>query len=65
MTQETIELTRAVNRLADGLEKVINRLDLIAEAVKEGKEKNPPTPPLKRKAKKPTTTTTRARERGS
>ena len=43
MTQETIELTQAVNRLADGLEKVINRLDLIAEAVKEGKEKNPPT----------------------
>ena len=50
MTQETIELTRAVNRLADGLEKVINRLDLIAEAVKEGKEKNPPCTPLKEKA---------------
>ena len=49
MTQETIELTRAVNRLADGLEKVINRLDLIAEAVKEGKEKNPPCTPLKEK----------------
>ena len=50
MTQETIELTRAVNRLADGLEEVINRLDLIAESVKEGKEKNPPCTPLKEKA---------------
>ena len=54
MKEETIDrLTAATNRLADGLEKVINRLDLIAEAVKEGKEKNPPTPPLKRKTKKP------------
>ena len=44
MKQEITELTRAVNRLADGLEKVINRLDLIAEAVKEGKEKIPPAP---------------------
>ena len=50
MKQEITELTRAVNRLADGLEKVINRLDLIAEAVKEGKEKNPPCTPLKEKA---------------
>ena len=43
MTQETIELTQAVNRLADGLEKVINRLDLIAEAVKEGLAQKPQT----------------------
>ena len=51
MTDETIDrLTAAINRLADGLEEVINRLDLIAGPVKEGKEKNPPCTPLKEKA---------------
>ena len=50
MKDAIIELTRAVNRLADGLGEVIDRLDLIAEVVKEGKEKNPPCTPLKEKA---------------
>ena len=62
MKQEITELTRAVNRLADGLEEVINRLDLIAEAVKEGKEKNPPCTPLKEKAQEKLTIA-RAREK--
>ena len=57
MTQETTELTRAVNRLADGLGKVINRPDLIAEAVKE----ESPTP-LKEKGQENNNNLTRARE---
>ena len=53
MTDETIDrLTAAINRLADGLEEVINRLDLIAGPVKEGKEKNPPCTPLKKDQEK-------------
>ena len=35
----------------------------LAAAIKEGKEENSPTPPIRRKPKKPTTTTTRARAR--
>ena len=50
MKQAIIELTAAVRELA--------------AAIKEGKEENSPTPPIRRKPKKPTTTTTaRARER--
>ena len=49
MKQAIIELTAAVRELA--------------AAIKEGKEENSPTPPIRRKPKKPTTkTTTRARE---
>ena len=48
-----MELARAINRLADAV-----------QGVKEGKEENSPTPPIRRNPKKPTTkTTTRARER--
>jgi hypothetical protein len=50
MKQAIIELTAAVRELA--------------AAIKEGKEENSPTPPIRRKPKKPTTTTTtRARAR--
>lgn len=53
MKQAIIELTRAIERLADAV-----------QGTKEGKEENPPTPPIRRKTKKPTTTTTtRARAR--
>ena len=49
MKQAIIELTAAVRELA--------------AAIKEGKEEKSPTPPIRRKPKKPTTkTTTRARE---
>ena len=47
-----INLTRAVNRLADAV-----------QSVKEGKEEHSPQTPYKEKGKKPTTTTTRARAR--
>ena len=49
MKQAIIELTAAVRELA--------------AAIKEGKEEISPTPPIRRKPKKPTTTTTRAREK--
>lgn len=50
MKQAIIELTAAVRELA--------------AAIKEGKEEKSPTPPIRRKPKKPTTkTTTRAREK--
>ena len=49
MKQAIIELTAAVRELA--------------AAIKEGKEENPPTPPIRRNPKKPTTTPTRAREK--
>ena len=49
MKQAIIELTAAVRELA--------------AAIKEGKEENPPTPPIRRKTKKQTTTKTRARAR--
>ena len=53
MKQTIIELTRAIERLADAV-----------QGTKEGKEENPPTPPIRRNPKKPTTTTTtRARAR--
>ena len=53
MEQAIIELTRAVNRLADAV-----------QSVKEGKEEYSPQTPYKEKGKKPTTTTTtRARAR--
>ena len=53
MKQTIMELTRAIERLADAV-----------QGVKEGKEENSPTPPIRRKPKKPTTTTTtRARAR--
>ena len=64
MTDETIDrLTAAINRLADGLEEVINRLDLIAGPVKEGKEKNPPCTPLKEKDQEKLPIRARARQR--
>ena len=50
MKEAIIELTAAVRELT--------------AAIKEGKEENPPTPPIRRNPKKQTTkTTTRARER--
>ena len=49
MKQAIIDLAAAVKELA--------------AAIKEGKEENSPTPPIRRKPKKPTTTTTRAREK--
>jgi len=49
MKQAIIELTAAVRELA--------------AAIKEGKEENSPTPPIRRNPKKQTTTTTRARAR--
>jgi hypothetical protein len=53
MKQAIIELTQAIERLADAV-----------QGVKEGKEENSPTPLVRRKPKKPTTkTTTRARAR--
>ena len=52
MKQAIIELTRAVNRLADAV-----------QSVKERKEEYSPQTPYKEKGKKPTTTTTRARAR--
>ena len=53
MEQAIIELTRAVNRLADAV-----------QTAKEGKEEHSPRTPYKEKGKKPTTTTTtRARAR--
>ena len=52
MKEAMMELAQAVNRLADAV-----------QLLKEGKEENSPTPPIRRKPKKPTTkTTTRARE---
>ena len=48
MKQAIIDLAAAVKELA--------------AAIKEGKEENSPTPPIRRKPKKPTTTT-RAREK--
>ena len=53
MKQAIIELTRAIERLADAV-----------QGVKEGKEEHSPQTPYKEKGKKPTTTTTtRARAR--
>jgi hypothetical protein len=53
MKQAIIELTQAIERLADAV-----------QGVKEGKEENSPTPPIRRNPKKQTTTTkTRARAR--